>query len=118
MLCEPKKRIGFLGACFFIGVIISSTILPLGILSDYFGRKWVFVGTILLILIAQIGFLEAKNLDELYLCMFVSGMSYPGRIIVAQNYVNEFQEESVANQIVSLSNFCLGLTYFLTAIYF
>ena len=90
MLCESKKRIGFLGACFFIGVIICSTILPLGILSDHFGRKWVFIGTITLVLIAQIGFLEAKSLDELYFCMFISGMSFPGRIVVALNYVNEF----------------------------
>jgi len=52
MLCESKKRIGFLGACFFIGVIVASTIIPLGFLSDYFGRKLVFIATIILVIIA------------------------------------------------------------------
>lgn len=96
MLCESKKRIGFLGACFFIGVIVSSTFVPLGYLSDLYGRKWVFAGTIIIIVISQLGFLAAKNLDELYFCMFLSGFSYPGRMIVGLNYVTEFQSNSVA----------------------
>lgn len=96
MLCESKKRIGFLGACFFIGVILGSTIVPLGILSDHFGRKWTFIFTIILVLIAQIGFLVAQSLDDLYIYMVIYGVSHPGRCIVALNYVNEFQLEDVA----------------------
>jgi MFS family permease len=45
MLCESKQRIGFLGACFFIGVLVASTVIPVGILSDIFGRKWIFIIT-------------------------------------------------------------------------
>jgi MFS family permease len=90
MLCESKQRIGFLGACFFIGVLVSSTIIPVGYLSDILGRKWLFVATLLLLLVALIGFYFATSLDQLYIFMFLFGMSFPGRIIVGINYAYEF----------------------------
>lgn len=44
MLCEPKWKIGLLGAICFVGVLISTAFVPL--LSDKFGRKVVFVSTL------------------------------------------------------------------------
>jgi MFS family permease len=44
MLCEPKWKIGLLGAMCFVGVVISTAFVPL--LSDKFGRKIVFVTTL------------------------------------------------------------------------
>jgi len=90
MLCESKNRIGFLGACFFIGVIVSSTIVPVGYLSDQWGRKWLFIGTLGLLLVALTGFFFATSLDQLYIFMFLFGMTFPGRIIVGINYAYEF----------------------------
>jgi MFS family permease len=90
MLCEPKSRIGFLGACFFIGVIVSSTIIPVGFLSDIIGRKWIFIATIALMIVALTGFLLATSLDELYVYMFFFGMTFPGRVIVGTNFAYEF----------------------------
>lgn len=86
MLCESKQRIGFLGACFFIGVLCASTIVPVGLLSDFYGRKWIFIGTIVVLIIACVGFLYAKSLEELYVYMFLVGASFPGRIIVGINF--------------------------------
>jgi MFS family permease len=63
MLCEPKQRIGMLGACFFIGVLVASVIVPVGYLSDIFGRKWLFIGTLVVLIIAQTGFILSQNLD-------------------------------------------------------
>lgn len=63
MLCEPKERIGFLGACFFIGILVASTIIPLGYLSDIVGRKKIFIGTLIVAIIAELGFIFAKTLD-------------------------------------------------------
>lgn len=63
MLCEPKQRIGLLGACFFIGVLVASTIVPIGYLSDLVGRKWIFIGTLFILGIAQTGFIFATSLD-------------------------------------------------------
>lgn len=94
MLCESKQRIGFLGACFFIGVLVASTLIPVGLLSDLYGRKWIFVGTLVVLIIACIGFLYAKSIEELYAYMFLLGVSFPGRIIVGINFAQEFQKDS------------------------
>lgn len=52
MLCEPKERIGLLGACFFIGVLCASIIIPVGYLSDILGRKWLFISTLMVLIIS------------------------------------------------------------------
>lgn len=82
MLCESKARIGFIGACFFIGVLVGSTIIPLGFLSDIVGRKWIFVGSIVVLTASCIGFLFASTIEELYIYMFLYGITFPGRLIV------------------------------------
>lgn len=94
MLCESKARIGFLGACFFIGVLFASTVMPIGLLSDIYGRKWIFVGTLCILIAACIGFLTAKSLEELYVYMFMLGTTFPGRLIIGINYAQEFQREN------------------------
>jgi MFS family permease len=90
MLCESKARIGFLGACFFIGVIVSSTIVPVGFLSDIVGRKWPFVITLVVLAISCFGFIIATSLDQLYIFMLLLGTTFPGRLIVGINYAQEF----------------------------
>jgi MFS family permease len=44
MLCEPKWKVGLLGAIAFFGVLISTAIVPL--LSDKIGRKVIYVVTL------------------------------------------------------------------------
>ena len=90
MLCESKQRIGFLGACFFIGVLVASTIIPIGLLSDIYGRKWIFAGTLAILIVSCAGFIYAKSLEELYAYMFLLGVTFPGRIIVGINFAQEF----------------------------
>jgi len=63
MLCEPKQRIGLLGACFFIGVLFASIVVPVGYLSDILGRKCLFSATLLVLIIAQTGFIFSTSLD-------------------------------------------------------
>lgn len=99
MLCEPKSRIGLLGACYFIGVLVASTIIPFGFLSDKFGRKWLFIITIFILIIAQIGFILATSLDQLYVFMFMFGATFPGRVIVGLNYVYEFMTSTMKEHI-------------------
>lgn len=90
MLCETKSRLGFLGACFFIGVITASSIVPVGFLSDKYGRKWVFVGTMFSEIISCYILLTAQSLDMLYVGMFIMGLGHPGRFIVSLAYSDEF----------------------------
>ena len=118
MLCEPKQRIGFLGACFFIGVLVASTILPVGYLSDIIGRKWLFVVSIVLLQIACLGFIFATSLDQLYVFMFIFGITFPGRIIVGINYTYELVHVNVRQYIQPLGQIVQGITLILTAFYF
>ena len=118
MLCEPKSRIGFLGACFFIGVLVGSTVLPLGFLSDIIGRKWIFVGTLVLLIIACTGFIFAHSLEELYVYMFLYGITFPGRLIVGINYAYEFNTLDWQELIQPWNQYTQGLTLILTAFYF
>ena len=90
MLCESKTRIGFLGACFFIGVLVASTIIPVGFLSDIVGRRWPFIVTLVVLTISCIGFIFANSLEQLYIFMFLLGLTFPGRMIVGINYAYEF----------------------------
>ena len=53
LLCESKDRLGLLGSAFFAGILISLVIIPQ--LSDKFGRKYIFVTTLTLSLVAQVG---------------------------------------------------------------
>lgn len=73
---------------------MASTIIPVGLLSDLYGRKWIFVGTLVVLIIACVGFLYAKSIEELYVYMFLLGVSFPGRIIVGINFAQEFQKDS------------------------
>lgn len=118
MLCESKKRIGFLGACFFIGVLVASTVMPVGLLSDIIGRKWIFIGTLGLLIIACLGFMFAHSIEELYVYMFLIGITFPGRIIVGINYAQEFQRESWVPYVQPLVQVAQGTTLILTALYF
>jgi MFS family permease len=43
LLCESKQRLGFIGAGYFFGAIIASSLFPIGWLSDRYGRKWIFI---------------------------------------------------------------------------
>ena len=75
-------------------MLVASTVIPVGLLSDIYGRKWIFIGTLIVLIIACIGFLFAKSIEELYVYMFLLGVSFPGRIIVGINFAQEFQKES------------------------
>ena len=68
----------------------AATIIPVGFLSDIYGRKLIFLITLFILLGSCIGMLLAKSLDELYVYMFLMGITFPGRLIVATNYAQEF----------------------------
>mmetsp|Transcript_5722 Transcript_5722/g.9088 ORF Transcript_5722/g.9088 Transcript_5722/m.9088 type:complete len:254 (-) Transcript_5722:620-1381(-) len=118
MLCESKPRIGFIGACFFIGILVASTIIPVGYISDKVGRKWVFVATIGVLIIACLGFMTATTLEQLYVSMFLLGLSFPGTLIVGINYALELQIKQWRKVVLPMNNFVQGLSLISTAFYF
>ena len=72
---------------------MSSTLVPVGLLSDFIGRKMIFIITLVILASACLGFILAKSIDELYVYMFMMGCTFPGRMIVGMNYAYEFQVE-------------------------
>ena len=71
-------------------MLTASTVAPVGLLSDIYGRRYIFLTTLGLLLVSCVGFVIAGSLDELYVYMFIMGLTFPGRIIVATNYAQEF----------------------------
>lgn len=118
MLCENKSRLGFLGACFFIGVISASSICPVGFLSDKFGRKWVFVCTMISEIISCYILMTATSLDMLYLGMYVMGLGHPGRFIVSMAYADEFLTQKQTQFLMPMGSIVAGITVIFCAFYF
>lgn len=78
-----------MGSMFFIGVI--STLLIIPPLSDKCcGRKAVFIGGVLVYIIAYIGIIFSTSLYEFYVFQFLNGASYASKVIVGLNYLTEF----------------------------
>jgi MFS family permease len=90
LLCQDKQAIGFIGFFYFFGVIIAVTICPVGYLSDKLGRKWVFIGSMVIEIISCYILLTANTINKLYAGMLLMGMAHPGRNIVVINYADEF----------------------------
>jgi MFS family permease len=118
ILCESKSRIGFIGACFFIGVLIVSTIITLGFLSDILGRKWIFVGSICFLMLACFGFLFATTIEELYIYMLLYGITFPGRLIVGQNFAYEFLTPKWQEYYQPIGQYVQGVCVIILAFYF
>lgn len=67
---------------------------------------------------AQTGFIFADSLDVLYAFMFIFGLTFPGRIIVGQNYSYEFATPALKEQIQPIGQYYQGITLIITAFYF
>lgn len=46
-----------------------------------------------MLVVACLGFLFAHSLEELYVSMFILGLTFPGRLIVGMNFAYEFQNQ-------------------------
>ena len=107
-----------LGASYFVGIIVATALCPVGYLSDLYGRKWIFVMSITLAIIACIGLLLASQLVHLYLSMFLLGLTHPGRVIVALAYADEFLHLDQRSYLVPVNQIVNGLIIIMTAFYF
>ena len=87
MLCEPKWRVGLLGAFFFLGIIV--TMIPVPRYADLKGRRLVFIITMCVSIISAIGLLACSSLEWAYFFMFLNGTTFAGKIIVGLNYLIE-----------------------------
>lgn len=89
LLCVEKWKIGLMGSMFFIGVISTLLIIP-PISDKCSGRKPVFIGGILVYIIAYIGIIFSHNLYEFYVFQFLNGASFASKVVVGLTYIAEF----------------------------
>jgi len=87
LLCKSDSQIGFLGSCFFIGVIASILWVPKA--SDAHGRVPLIKGAFLCQLLAQLGLFYTRSFEMAFVLMAVIGMTHPCKNIICFNYVLE-----------------------------
>lgn len=99
-LCEPKYKVGLIGSAYFVGVIISVATVPP--LADAYGRKYLFIGSVCISIIAQLIFCFCHNITELYFLECVIGLSFGGRVVVGFSYLLEYLPMQIHNDIIFL----------------
>ena len=83
---------------YFIGVIVGMSFVPP--LSDAYGRKVIFIVTLIISVIAQLALILTNDLYQAYVYEFFIGFTFAGRVIVGLNYVLEFVVPSWHQSIV------------------
>ena len=88
LLCTPHFKVGLIGSCYFIGIII--TILPVPLLSDIYGRKTIYLASLILCVFAQFALIINSSIDVAFGLYVLLGMTFPGRNVVGLTYLLEF----------------------------
>lgn len=100
LLCEPKWKVGLLGSCFFIGVLLTIIIVPK--LADVYGRRPLFLITMYVSIFAQIGIMIVEDLYWAYFFMILNGSTFAGKNVVGTNYLLEFQLKINRERVMSI----------------
>ena len=86
LLCEPKIKIGLIGAIYFIGC----TMLLWPYLSDTsIGRRKLYLWAVSIFTLAFLGLILSTNLIFTYVCMFTMGATWGGRVVVGLSWFLE-----------------------------
>ena len=85
LTCVSKSRIGLLGSSLFIGWASAATILPR--LSDLYGRKKIFVLSMMIQTVSFLGFFFSRNIDAMTAFMFLFGVASVGRCSISYLYL-------------------------------
>lgn len=104
LLCESKERLGLLGSAFFVGILTAMIIIPQ--LSDYYGRKNIFIFTLVITIISQIGLMFSHSLNLSAFYLVILGFAFPGKNIVGLNYLLEFTPMSYHTKFVTFKMVC------------
>jgi MFS family permease len=93
LVCESKFSLGLIGGSYFVGQIVATSLIPVGYLSDWLGRKWIFVCNTLITILGCMLIYVANSIEHICIGMLILGVSGPGRGIVAIVYADEFLTE-------------------------
>ena len=96
LYCTDSFEMSMIGSMFFVGTFVGSFILPRA--ADIYGRKPLFLIGLALYIVDVIMLHFAGSLLDLYLLMFLGGISETGRYYVAYVYCVEMMPKSVQDK--------------------
>ena len=116
LLCQTDKAIGWLGSSYFLGIISTMVFVP--VLTDTYGRKSIFVITMLTSIIGQIGLLYSTSLSITTFFVFMIGATWPGKRVTGLNYILEFMPTTTSRDfILVFTLFDYPSVYLLSTLY-
>jgi len=97
LLCEPRYKIGLIGSIYFIGC----TMLLWPILSDTsIGRRKLYLWAVSIFTVAFLGLILSTNLTFTYVCMFLLGATWGGRVVVGLSWFLELTPPAYHSGVV------------------
>lgn len=103
LLCKPKKELGFIGSCFFIGII--STMFWMPMLSDKIGRQYLILISFFVQLVAYLVLYQTSNLYVAFGCLIFMGTTFPGKHVVLYNYCLEMLPKAYHQSLINAIGF-------------
>ena len=116
MQCAPKTKFGMIGSLYFIGIVISSFILPP--LSDTLGRRPIVLLGVGLQAVASLILIFSKSLNLTYGLIFVMGVAMPARAFVGYVFTMEFFPKASTPIATSVLMGIDGLVLLWTSLFF
>lgn len=104
LLCRPKKDVGFIGSCFFIGIICTMFWFP--VLSDRIGRTTLILVSLATQMVSYVVLFKTDNLYVGYVCLILMGTTFPGKHVVLYNYSLEVLPKKYHQQMIAMVAFC------------
>jgi putative MFS transporter len=87
MKCVSKARVGLIGSSLFAGWALSAIFIPR--LSDIYGRKRIFLFSMLLQICVFLPLYFSRNLTLTTILMFIFGIAAVGRCSISFLYLME-----------------------------
>ena len=87
LTCAEPSTIGLLGTMVFLGWMLASILVPR--LSDMYGRKYFFLGFMIMQNLAITALFWIQNVKTAYIALFMLGFSGVGRSPILYIYLME-----------------------------
>jgi MFS family permease len=76
-VCKSDLTIGWIGSILFVGWAAGSVVLPR--LADIYGRKWIFLGSMMLNVVVGFVLIFSREIWLVMICQFFIGIIAVGR---------------------------------------
>lgn len=115
LLCEERWKISLIGATYYIGAVL--TLILTSWLADTYGRRWVTVTALFILVAASLVILPTDNLTVLYVCSFFLGTTQGGRF-VAVTFLMEYIPNRARYNVTLVKNVAVAIQVILITLFF